>query len=113
MEFVASLYAEQAAAGRYFLHEHPSGASSWGLTAVKALQQLPGVTRVNADQCRYGATAVSGTRRGGPVKKPTGFFTNSVELALTLERQCAGGARPAHCSRPGSGEHVLCGRGPW
>ena len=77
MEFVASLYAEQAAAGRYFLHEHPSGASSWGLTAVKALQELPGVTRVNADQCQYGVTAVSSTRRGGPVKKPTGFLTNS------------------------------------
>ena len=51
IEFVASLYAEQAAAGRYFLHEHSSGASSWGLTAVKALQELPGVSRVNADQC--------------------------------------------------------------
>ena len=108
MEFVASLYAEQAAAGRYFLHEHPSGASSWGLTAVKALQELPGVTRVNADQCQYGATAVSGTRRGGPVKKPTGFFTNSIELHLTLRRQRAGGAQPGHCSRPGGGAHVPC-----
>ena len=46
---VAGLYAEQAAAGRYFLHEHPSGASSWGLTAVKALQELPGATLVNTD----------------------------------------------------------------
>ena len=89
MEFVASLYAEQAAAGRYFLHEHPSGASSWGLTAVKALQELHGVTRVNADQCQYGATAVSGTQRGGQVKKPTGFLTNSPELASALGHQCA------------------------
>ena len=108
MEFVASLYAEQAAAGRYFLHEHPSGASSWGLTAVKALQELHGVTRVNADQCQYGATAVSGTQRGGPVKKPTGFLTNSPELASALGRQRAGGAQPGHCSRPGGGAHVPC-----
>ena len=108
MAFVASLYAEQAAARRYFLHEHPSGASSWGLTAVKALQELPGVTRVNADQCQYGATAVSGTRRGGPVKKPTGFLTNSPELARALGRQCAGGAQPGQCSRPMGGEHVPC-----
>ena len=86
MEFVASLYAEQAAAGRCFLHEHPSGASSWGLTAIKALQELHGVTRVNADQCQYGATAVSGTQRGGPVKKPTGFLTNFTELASALGR---------------------------
>ena len=100
MEFVASLYAEQAAAGRFF-HEHPSGASSWNLTAVKALQELPGVVRVNADQCQYGATAVSGPRRGGPVKKPTGFFTNSPELARALGRKCAGGAQPGHCSRGG------------
>ena len=81
MEFVASLYAEQAASGRD---------SSWGLTAVKALQELPGVTRGNDDQCQFGATAVSGARRGGPVKKPTGFFTNSTELAQTLGRQRAG-----------------------
>ena len=40
MEFVAGLYAEQAAAGRYFLHEHPSGASSWGFTAVKACRSF-------------------------------------------------------------------------
>ena len=108
MEFVASLYAEQAATGRYFLHDHPSGASSWGIAAVKALQDLPGVARVNADQCQYGATAVSGTRRGGPVKKPTGFLTNSRELALTLGRQCAGGAQPGHRSRPGDGAQVPC-----
>ena len=108
MEFVAGLCAEQAAAGRYFLREHPSGASSWGLTAVKALQELPGVTHVNADQCQYGATAVSGRRRGGPVKTPTGFFKNSLELARALGRQCAGGAQSGQCSRPRGGEHVPC-----
>ena len=80
MEFVASLYAEQAAAGRCFLHERTSGASSLHLTAVKALQELPGMAQVNADQCQYGATAVSAPRRGGPVKKPTGFLANSPEL---------------------------------
>ena len=66
------------------------------------------MTRVNAGPCQYGATAVSGTRRGGQVKKPTGFFTNSPELALTLGRQRAGGAQPGHCSRPGGGAHVAC-----
>ena len=108
MEVLASLYAEQAAAGRYFLHEHPSGALSWNLTAIKDLRELPGVVRVNADQCQYGATAVSGTRRGVPIKKPTGFLTNSPELALTPGRQRAGGAQPGHCSRPGGGAHVPC-----
>ena len=66
------------------------------------------MVRVNADQCQYGATAVSGPRRGGPVKKPTGFLTNSPELARALGRQCAGGAQPGQCSRPRGGEHVPC-----
>ena len=41
IDFVASLYAEQIAAERYFLHEDPSGASSWVLVAIKALHDFP------------------------------------------------------------------------
>ena len=41
-EFVAELYWEQLVAGRYFLHEHPSFASSWALLCIKQLMFIPG-----------------------------------------------------------------------
>ena len=34
MKLVISLYDEQVLAGRYFLHEHPRHASSWGIPGV-------------------------------------------------------------------------------
>ena len=37
MEFVSMLYREQASIGRYFLHEHPAGASSWDLDCIRDL----------------------------------------------------------------------------
>ena len=106
MEFVCMLYREQLAAGRYFLHEHPEGASSWSLKCITDLMDMPEVQRVVADQCQYGAEAVSGPDAGGPIKKPTGFMTNSPELMATLCKRCQG--KGGGCSRPQRGRHVTC-----
>jgi hypothetical protein len=35
LDFVASLYQEQADGGRFFLHEHPFGASSWKVPSIE------------------------------------------------------------------------------
>ena len=51
LEFVAELYREQLDGGRYFLHEHPSYASSWAIPAIKAVRKMAGVQRVHGDQC--------------------------------------------------------------
>ena len=59
MDFVASLYEEQISGSRYFLHEHPLGASSWELKSIEILLKTPGVQRVHGDQCQYGAEAVN------------------------------------------------------
>ena len=46
----AQLYRMQMAAGRYFLHEHPHGATSWDLDVIKELESKAGVMRIRADQ---------------------------------------------------------------
>ena len=50
------LYWEQISRGRFFLHEHPATATSWGLPLVKELERHPGVQIVTGDMCRWGMT---------------------------------------------------------
>ena len=106
MRFVAELYAEQSAGGRYFLHEHPAYASSWQLECIADVMKLPNVQRVTGDQCMYGAEIQSGPDRGEPINKPTGFMTNSDELAQVLCARCSG--QGGMCSRPAGGKHIPC-----
>ena len=106
IRFVCELYAEQVAGGRYFLHEHPAGASSWSLSHIQDLLELSGVHRVTGDQCMYGAEAQSGPDKGQPIKKPTGFMTNSEEVSKTLSERCSG--MGGMCSRPAGGRHITC-----
>ena len=108
IEFVASLYLEQIQGGRFFLHEHPENATSWQEPAMEELRKIPGVTMARADQCQYGAEVQHGQEQGQPVKKPTGFLTNSSKVAEALSRRCTGGATPWACSRAKGGRHVLC-----
>ena len=73
---------------------------------MKQLESLPQVGIVRADQCQYGAEAQRGPQKGQPVKKPTGFISNSCELLKALSRRCAGQGN--RCSRPGGGGHATC-----
>ena len=102
LEFICELYTMQVRGGRYFLHEHPSSATSWSEGCLRRVAVMEGVDKVVADQCQYGSTAEC----GGPVKKPTGFMSNSAEVRRELERRCAG--RGGDCSRRGGGRHVVC-----
>ena len=67
---------------------------------------MPTVQKVHGDQCQFGAEVRSGTDRGSPIKKPSGFMTNSPEVAKALDVQCKG--RGGACSRPGGGRHAQC-----
>ena len=49
IEFVVKLYRKQLAEGRYLLHEHPAGASSWNLKAVEKLAHTEDVYKTIAD----------------------------------------------------------------
>ena len=127
LEFVAELYRDQLADGRYFLHEHPRSASSWDLSCMQRLQSTAGVETVCGDQCQYGAEAPHGPRKGDPVKKPTKFMSNSPEILHALSRRCSGSRRSgpdagspevdesasealpgSWCSRAKGGQHVAC-----
>ena len=67
LRFVVELYWEQLLGGRYFLHEHPAAATSWQEKSMQQLMRAPGVQRVVADQCQYGAEVVSGFQRVMPI----------------------------------------------
>ena len=40
MKFICELYEEQISAGRWILHEHPVGATSWKLDAVTRILKI-------------------------------------------------------------------------
>ena len=86
MRFVCDLYRMQHVAGRFFIHEHPWQASSWEIPCVRSIMALQGVRRIYADQCQLGAV----DRAGNPLKKPTGFMSNSACVCEELQRRCLG-----------------------
>ena len=79
---------------------------SWQEDVIKRLVDLEGMFRVRADQCQYGAEVARGMHKGRPVKKPSGFMTNSTRVAAQLMRRCQG--RGGVCSRPQGGVHKTC-----
>ena len=81
-------YRAQMARGRYFLHEHPAGASSWAEEEIANLKNEPGVFYVKGPMCRWGMVASDGLGKGY-VRKETGWLTNSPELAATLGGHCS------------------------
>ena len=90
IEFMVSLYMEQYEAGRYFLHEHLRYATSWQERRMADLMAMPGVELAHGDQCQYGSVIKRGAKTGNPVKKPTGFLSNSPEVCKQLSRRCYG-----------------------
>ena len=64
------------------------------------------MVRAVGDQCQYGAQIKSGQHSGDPIKKPTGFMTNSSEIAAALSMRCTG--QQGQCSRAKGGTHRLC-----
>ena len=91
LKFVVSLYRKQIEEGRYFLHEHPLRASSWGMKEVQDVCGVGGVRIVVGDQCMYGLTT-EGSKKGevAPAMKSTKFMTNSYHIAQELRRRCNG-----------------------
>ena len=54
LEFVCHRYRKQAAAGRWFLHEHPAQADSWGEPCMPDATKIKGADVVVMDQCQSG-----------------------------------------------------------
>lgn len=77
LEFCIQLYKIQWRNGRYFVHEHPEGASSWDEALMKRLMNKQGVHRVVGDQCQYGLRSTD-EKGEAPARKRTRFFTNAM-----------------------------------
>ena len=102
LSFCAELYTMQAAAGRYFLHEHPASASSWCEEVIQKVLRLSGVGTIVCDQCQYNGD----DGKGNPLRKPTKWMSNAPLLLRALGKRCQGVG--GTCSRARGGRHALC-----
>ena len=90
LKFAVEVCLIQHRAGRLFVFEHPSTATSWEDPSLKELVQTSGVLISLLDMCRYGMKATD-TLGEGPVRKTTRIATNSPEIADALSDRCEGG----------------------
>ena len=89
LEFVCELYEQQTKEKRWFLHEHPVGATSWRSRSIRKVMKMDGVSCVIADQCQYGLTTeVRGEKM--PARKRTRFMSNAGEVLAQLNKKCDG-----------------------
>ena len=65
VEFCTEIYRLQIDNGRYFLHEHPYLATSWGLDCIGNIMAREDVTRVLTHMCQFGMTSHIGGRGSG------------------------------------------------
>ena len=93
LQFMISLYAIQMEEGRYFLHKHPSMASSWSEREMLVLAASPSVKIAHCNMCRFGMEA-SDKIGTGLVSKPTKFMTNSNIIFNKLNVKCKNAELP-------------------
>ena len=103
LTFVCELYKKQIDGERFFLHEHPVQARSWGLCMIPEILDKPGV-RVVGDQFPFGLWC-SDVEGPALVRKPKGWMTNSMKVAKALDRTCSGGHR--HGNIFSGGPHTM------
>ena len=73
---------------------------SWCTDEVQRITNLEDVDRSVSHRCQYGAQ-----HKGHPIKKPTGFMSNSIEIRKVSSKTCTG--KPGHCSRAEGGNRIL------
>ena len=66
---------------RYFVFEHPQGASSWSYPCVKRIAAHATVHKVTMDMCRFGLVSPGGQ----PMRKRTTIMTNCMALVARLQ----------------------------
>ena len=87
LKFTCEIYNDRHRRGKWFLHEHPALATSWGELSIKKILKLSGVDSIRADQCKFGLVTPSD---GGPkpALKPTRFMSKSPEMLMHPSRKC-------------------------
>ena len=91
VKFALDLCLQQYRAGRLFLFEHPTSASSWSTAMIQQVMGLEGVYASKFDFCQLGMETRGEDGLPAPAKKRTTVLTNSANLAEVLRRaQCQG-----------------------
>lgn len=68
----------QITAGRFFVFEHPEGATSWDRPAVLGIKNMPGVVASTFDQCMFGLVSKVHKK---PIQKRTIILSNLPGIA--------------------------------
>ena len=90
LQFTFELYDQQVREGRYFLHGHPKGASSWGEKCViDTVARHEGLESVVSHMCAAGMTALSPDGVEGPVLNATRWLTNALLRRTPWASWCA------------------------
>ncbi|CAK0821586.1 unnamed protein product [Prorocentrum cordatum] len=79
-------YLKKLSEGKY---KDPEERASWKDEWVQWLASQPGVFLVESDMCQFGMVGTRADGSEGPVRKPTGWLTNSAALADLLARTCS------------------------
>ena len=96
LTFACRLYKIQIHENRFFLHEHPHSAASWGLRMVREVSAMPGVIRTHGDQCPYGLLGEDESGNPALIQKRTGWLTNSPRIAEAVSKRCTNRINPPH-----------------
>ena len=83
------MYEFQIKNKRGFLHEHPNSASSWHVPEIVQFMNKYDLTKTTGHMCMYGMRGEDKTGEG-PVKKPTGWLTNSEWIKSAMSIKCEG-----------------------
>ena len=92
LELMVQIYRMQIAGGRYFVHEHPAHASSWGLPCIQSLLAREDVGATRVDMCQYGLQTEDSIGQA-PAYKPITLLSNSPSVLNSVSRRCQGGHR--------------------
>ena len=106
IKFCIELYKIQLQHHWYFIHEHPSGATSWQLPEIIAIMAEPSVGAALVDMCSYGMTALKNGKRG-LVRKRTRLMSNSGEVLKRVATVCSNVGKEEHLKH----EHVPLDQG--
>ena len=90
LRFCGELYWLQLRGHRFFVHEHPSEATSWCYPEVVELACHREVGLVTVDMCCHGMVVDTGPLQG-PARKRTKVLSNSQEVLKRVEAHCLNG----------------------
>lgn len=93
LNFGIEMCEQQQQLGGKYLFEQPWTASSWKEPKVQQLLKQSNSYLVRTDQCMYKQVDAE----NNPIRKRTGFLTNSKSIAIALDRQCDKTHEHQHC----------------